>query len=76
MALLLLLAPAVLLFAVLAAGRYPGESLLVPIGEGRWSPRFVTFAEAPARVCVSVSLLPRGGRLVAHALAVRGPPCA
>jgi hypothetical protein len=64
--------PALLLAAALFAGRYPGEQLL-----GRWAGRrpsvrrTISRIAAPARRCVAP---PRGGRLVAAALAGRAPP--
>ena len=67
------LAPALLLGLPLVAGRYPGERPLVRALAGRRArPRRVPRCARPAaRVFV---LTPRGGRLVAAALAGRGPP--
>jgi hypothetical protein len=73
-ALLLVLLPAALLFALLALGCYPGEQLLEPGVPVPWSlrVRFVPASRALRRAPLVV--LPRGGTLVAHALAGRGPP--
>ena len=69
------LLPALMLLLVLALRRYPGErALLAAIDRRRASPRY-----APLRSTVPPrdrprALLPRGGRLIAAALAVRPPP--
>ena len=73
-AVVLLLLPAALLFALLSFGLYPGERFLEPVGQGRWSPRFVAVAAEVANRKPTTFLLPRGGRLVAHAMAGRAPP--
>jgi len=67
------LAPALLLGLPLVAGRYPGERPLVrALSKRRARPRRAPLCAHPAaRVSV---LAPRGGRLVAGALAGRGPP--
>ena len=68
------LAPALLLGLPLMAGRYPGERPLVRAlaGRRRARPRRAPLCAPPgARPTV---LIPRGGRLVAAALAGRGPP--
>lgn len=70
---LLHLAPALLLLAALAFDRYPGERLLAalarggrPVGRGDgWS---------PTRPSAALRPFPRGGVLLAMALAGRGPP--
>jgi hypothetical protein len=71
----LYLVPLLVLLVPLAAGRFPGERTLLRIGRGRrarrGAPRPVDDARArraPSR------LLPRGGGLIATALAVRPPP--
>jgi periplasmic copper chaperone A len=69
---LLYLAPALLILIPLAFDRYPGERLLQaviapPVTEAGRS-------EPPARRLAPLHLLPRGGALLAFALAGRGPP--
>ena len=71
----LYLGPLLVLLVPLAAGRFPGEGALLRLGRGgpaRGAARRpvgdVLAARAPSR------LLPRGGRLIATALAVRPPP--
>lgn len=70
-------APVLILALPLLARRYPGEDLILRLGRPR---RHVARRRAPvlpaplgARV---VQVLPRGGRLIAAALAVRPPPAA
>jgi len=68
------LLPALLLALAMMMGRYPGEcALLRAIGRLRTSRRthraVSTVGLSPARVH-----MPRGGRLIASALAVRPPP--
>jgi len=67
------LAPALLLGLPLVAGRYPGERPLVrALSRRRARPLRPPLCATPAaRIFV---LTPRGGRLVATALAGRGPP--
>jgi hypothetical protein len=70
---LLCLAPALLLAAMLFARRYPGERLLSALarrGQGR-RPR-PTASRASLRL--ADARVPRGGLLLAFALAVRPPP--
>lgn len=69
---LLYLAPWLLLLALLAFGHYPGERLLEAIVRAR---RQVSRREQPrpARPLPPRSF-PRGGALLALALAGRGPP--
>lgn len=69
---LLYLAPALALLAALAFDRYPGERLLTALARGRHPranrqgrPRVGRFLPLP---------FPRGGALLAMALAGRGPP--
>ena len=72
---LLLAVPALLLLMPLLAGRYLGEDGLARLAGRRAAPRRRT----PARLGVrrrAPRLLPRGGRLIAAALAERGPPAA
>jgi hypothetical protein len=69
------LIPALLLLALLAHRRYPGERvLLAAIGtrRGRRRGRHLS-SQSPARQRPR-TLMPRGGRLIATALAVRPPP--
>lgn len=70
---LLYLAPAVLLLAALAFDRYPGERLLAAVARG-WRPAPHREGRAPARPATPPRLVPRGGVLLALALAGRGPP--
>jgi hypothetical protein len=70
------LTPALALLALLALRRYPGERALLATIARRRAPRPArerahstgSFAPRPR------ALLPRGGRLIARALAVRPPP--
>lgn len=69
----LYLAPAALLALVLLCGRYPGETALsvaLRRGSGR-RPRPTRAVPPPRR---RRRRAPRGGALVAHALAGRAPP--
>lgn len=69
---LLYLAPWLLLLAALALGHYPGERLLAAaIRVRRWVPR--REGRVPSRPLPPRSS-PRGGVLLAWALAGRGPP--
>jgi hypothetical protein len=69
---ILFLAPAFLLLLPLLGGRYPGERLLTAfIPRARRAPRALA---SPRRAPATRS--PRGGLLVACALAKRGPPVA
>jgi len=64
------LAPALAAFAVLALGRYPGElRLLGPVRRAPRRPCARTPVARPSR-----RRRPRGGLLLASALAGRGPP--
>jgi hypothetical protein len=69
----LLAVPAGLLLLPLLAGRYVGEERLVRLAaRSDAAPR-----RSPARIGVrrrAPRVLPRGGRLIASALAERGPP--
>ena len=74
MAVLLALAPLLLLLATLVAGRYVGEEriarLAARLRPRRRRPHVARLGcEQPAPV-----VLPRGGRLIAASLAQRGPP--
>jgi hypothetical protein len=69
---LLYLAPALLILVPLAFDRYPGERLLQAV-----IARPATQTDRPkppTRRLPPLSLLPRGGALLAWALAGRGPP--
>ena len=68
------LLPVVLIVAPLLAGWYPGEPLLAAL-KRRASPwtRRLTATLAPRRRAARI-LMPRGGRLLAAALAGRAPP--
>jgi hypothetical protein len=67
------LAPALLILLPLLGGRYPGEDALVRATTRRPRPRLQQSPAASGRRAAE-ALLPRGGRLVAAALAGRGPP--
>ena len=70
---LLTLAPALLLAATLLLRRYPGERLLVSLRSRPARQRVRSHANAPAQ-SHPASRVPRGGLLMAFALAVRPPP--
>ena len=70
---LLYLAPALLLLTALSLGCYPGERLLDALVRGR-RPVLGREAEPATRRLLSVRSFPRGGALLAMALAGRGPP--
>jgi hypothetical protein len=72
---LLLAVPAVLLVLPLLAGRYVGEDGLVRLAVRGLPPRRRSPATLGARRR-GPRLRPRGGRLIASALAERGPPLA
>jgi hypothetical protein len=67
------LAPALLILLPLLGGRYPGDEALVRAARRRGRPRPRRSPGARVRR-PSRALLPRGGRLVATALAGRAPP--
>jgi hypothetical protein len=69
----LLAVPALLLLLPLLAGRYVGEAGLVRLAGRRGVPRRRTPERLGARRRAP-RVLPRGGRLIAAALAERGPP--
>jgi hypothetical protein len=74
-ALLPYLLPLVLLVAPLLAGRYPGEASLERLRGRRPRPaRRRAPVQSPVSGPAQTRLLPRGGLLVACALAVRPPP--
>jgi hypothetical protein len=69
------LAPALLILLPLLSGRYPGDEALARIAARRSRPaRRRPQRAQPPRRRRTAALLPRGGRLVAFALAGRGPP--
>jgi hypothetical protein len=69
------LAPALLILLPLLGGRYPGDDALARIAARRSRPARRPPPQAPPlRRRRTDALLPRGGRLVAFALAGRGPP--
>ena len=70
---LLYLAPALLLLAALVCGCYPGERLLDALSRSRWSALRREARTTPRRL-LPVRSSPRGGVLLAMALAGRGPP--
>ena len=65
--------PLVLIGLPLVAGRYLGEDTLERLRRAPARPRRLRPARA-TEVRRAAVLLPRGGRLIAHALAERGPP--
>jgi hypothetical protein len=70
---LLYLAPAVLLLTALAFGHYPGERLLDAVARA-WHPVLRCEPGPTARPHAPPRSSPRGGVLLAMALAGRGPP--
>ncbi|MGD9736679.1 MAG: YcnI family protein [Solirubrobacterales bacterium] len=73
MSALFYLLPALLLLATLLLGRYPGERLLLAVARRRPAERAA--AEPPAlTLLLHRPRLPRGGALLAAALAGRAPP--
>jgi hypothetical protein len=68
------LAPALLILLPLLSGRYPGDEALVRVAVRRSRPARRPPHAPPPRRRREDALLPRGGRLVAFALAGRGPP--
>lgn len=73
---LLCLAPALLLGATLLLRRYPGERLLTTLAARRQSGRARPQTGAPFSPSRTRARVPRGGLLIAFALAVRPPPAA
>ena len=71
---LIYLAPALLILLPLVLGRYPGDSALARATERVRARRVRAGREMAPRRGSRARLLPRGGRLVGAALAVRGPP--
>lgn len=65
------LSPAVFVFALLCLGHYPGERLLLARARLRRPRRKALAARILSRACAQV---PRGGGLLASALAGRAPP--
>jgi hypothetical protein len=70
---LLLAAPLLVLVVPLLAGRYVGEERLLRLAAAR-RPRRARLRPAPVRATGRAVVVPRGGRLLAFALAVRPPP--
>jgi hypothetical protein len=75
---LLYAAPLLLVALPLLAGRYLGEERFVRLAQGARRPRRrpVQRLSAPAGARWALRAVPRGGRLIAHSLAVRPPPAA
>jgi hypothetical protein len=71
---LLLLSPALVLLLPLLAGRYVGEAHLRRLAGRRTAVRRPRPVSAPLPRRRPHAAVVRGGRLVASALAVRGPP--
>jgi hypothetical protein len=65
------LSPAVFVFVLLWLGHYPGEKLLAALSRPR---RLRRKASAPRLALLAVAHMPRGGALLANALAGRAPP--
>jgi hypothetical protein len=70
---LLCLAPALVLLAALAFDHYPGERLLAALARA-WHPVIRHERRASDRPLFLRRFSPRGGALLAMALAGRGPP--
>jgi hypothetical protein len=70
---LLLAVPALVMFLPLLAGRYVGEDGLARLA-ARWRARRPRALASCGRALRAPVVLPRGGRLIAAALAQRGPP--
>jgi hypothetical protein len=70
---LLYLAPALLLLIALACGHYPGERLLEAVARPR-RPVICRKGRPRLRLLAAPRSSPRGGVLLALALAGRGPP--
>lgn len=73
---LLYAAPLLIVALPLIAGRYVGEERIVALARGgermlRGAPARIS---APAAARRAMRSVPRGGRLIAHSLAVRPPP--
>lgn len=75
---LLYAAPLLVVALPLLAGRYLGEERIVRLARAvqRRRRRPVARVAAPAGARRESRFLPRGGRLIAHSLAVRPPPAA
>jgi hypothetical protein len=71
---LLLAVPALLLFLPLLGGRYVGEEGIARLADHLATARVRPSAAHAGRVRRAPRVLPRGGRLIAAALAQRGPP--
>jgi hypothetical protein len=70
----LLAAPALVLALPLLAGRYVGERAVCRLCTARTAPRRCASAAVPVAARRPAVLLPRGGRLLASAIATRPPP--
>jgi hypothetical protein len=75
---LLYAAPLLIVALPLIAGRYVGEERIVRLAQAvqRRRRRPVARQSAPAGARWTLRAVPRGGRLIAHSLAVRPPPAA
>lgn len=71
---LLLLVPALALLCALLTGTYPGERAIATLAARRPAVRKAPRRAVRARSAQPVAQLPRGGRLVASAIAARPPP--
>jgi hypothetical protein len=70
----LIAVPAVALLLPLLAGRYLGEDRIAALAERREPPPARVPRPAALRLPRAPRVLPRGGRLVAAGMALRGPP--
>ncbi len=71
---LLCLAPALVLVGTLLARRYPGERLLLALAAREHDRRLRPVGRSVPALARTADI-PRGGLLMAFALAVRPPPC-
>jgi len=70
----LYLVPPLMLMLPLLAGRYPGEQRIASLGRPASSPVPRRTEPRTGRPRAAARLLPRGGALLAGAMAVRPPP--
>jgi ABC-type amino acid transport system permease subunit len=76
---LLYSAPLLIVALPLLAGRYVGEDRIVGLAEAARGRRHAARAlrlPTPPAMRRATQIVPRGGRLIAHSLAVRPPPAA
>lgn len=70
---LLILAPALLMIAVLSLGFFPGERAIAR-ARGRWQGQHRSARPVAQAAPASLNLVHQAGRKMAYALAVRPPP--